>query len=582
VAAVVALISKEWPGLFLGHELALAGIGLSDILVEDEPLDAVAKNVKGIGAVISSCGLSPTLQALMGFRHGIRHWRERRRNLRSAPVLADIERTGIRIHRVKRFVSDECETLLCALRPDTMVICGTPVLPASLLRTAAYGAVNIHTSVLPHYRGSGSLFWPLFFKDTDAIGYTIHQVAPQVDAGPSFWQERIEYQSGDTPETLLRKAFTRAVPKLVDILRVWPKPLENLTPYAKPVPFSWPRPTPEVRAYLNGPTLAATLKTPIRKLLYTARPLNPTRGSGIGFLCLHRVLGADTSPGDWRRVLGYPDVNQVREKLGYVRQSGELIPMADALKLLGSKRSIRGRFWVVTVDDGYRDFRTHLLPLLEELQVPAAFFVCSSAIETGNVWFHRLYQLIEGIAQDRLDIPFAGRHVWFGDVRHRVLTIERVLARHFKRLTHAEAQRRLKALLDANPVEAGPRSVDGFCSIDDLQALKRSSLVELHLHSHFHHPFERLSSEEATQDLERCTAFFREALSMQSSVLAYPNGECREDLVPTLQRAGVRYALTTRLGVERGDSLQPYFLRRIGLDNGPMDVWHRQMRRVFA
>ena len=579
---VVGLISKEWPGLYLCHELALARVGLSDVVIEDEPLDAVAWNIKVLGRAIHAYGMSPALQALVGFRYGVAHWWQRRRNRRSAPILADIKRSGVRVHAVTKFLSDECEALLRKLCPDTIVICGTQILPGSLLRVAAYCTVNVHTSMLPHYRGSGSLFWPLFFKDPDAIGYTIHQAVPQVDAGPYFFQERVACESRDTPQTLLKKVFTRAAPKLIEILRMWPEPFGRLTPYARPVSFSWPPPESAVRGYLYGPTLRMKVTAPVRKLLYAARPLTGVQGDGIAILYLHRALSSGTSPGDWRRVLGHPDVNEIREKIRYVRQYGRVISLSDALKMLESNRPIRGRYAVLTVDDGYEDFRTNLLPLLEELQTPAAFFVCSGAIETGSVWHQRLYDLIDGIKQERLDVPFADRRIWFGDVRHRVLTIERVLARHLKRLKHTEARRRLDALLQANPCDPAPRSVDRFCSIEDLLAVKKSPLVEMHLHSHFHHPFEQLSAEEVTEDLKRCTIFFRDALGVQSSALAYPNGECREDLVPTLNEAGVRFALTTRFGVERGGLPHPYFLRRIGLDNCPMDVWHLRMRRAFG
>lgn len=300
------------------------------------------------------------------------------------------------------------------------------------------------------------------------------------------------------------------------------------------------------------------------------------KGEGVGIFYLHRALDPATPAKDWRRVLGHPDTEEILLRIGYLRQHFDVISLSDALDLLSAGKKIRGRFAVLTVDDGYRDFFTNLKPILEAEQVPATLFVCSSAIESGTIWYQQLYDLIEGIKSDRICVPFADRHLYFGDVRHRVLAIERFLAAHLKRLKMAKARKHLSELLESNRVETAAGNLDRFCTLDDLSSMKQSRWIELHLHSHYHHPFERLSTEEAAADLSRCTQFFSDNLGVRSRVLSYPNGESREELIPTLQSNGIEWALSTRAGIERGGDSSRFFLRRLGLDNAPFD-WFRYM-----
>ena len=128
-------------------------------------------------------GWRPALEAFLGFRHGLKHYGGRIRNRKMHPQLSDLRALHVDVHRVRAFKSEACHELLQRLAPDVTIICGTPILPESLLSIARICTLNTHTSVLPHYRGGGSLDWPLFFRDTEKIGFTIHKAVAQVDAG---------------------------------------------------------------------------------------------------------------------------------------------------------------------------------------------------------------------------------------------------------------------------------------------------------------------------------------------------------------------------------------------------------------
>jgi peptidoglycan/xylan/chitin deacetylase (PgdA/CDA1 family) len=572
---VVVLSSKEWPGLFMTASLARAGVDIAAMVVAREPLDDVTANPRRWRQAQRAVGVRQATSAFLGSRFGLRHALRRLSDREGYPVLGDIRRLGVPVHTVDDFKSRECHRLVAELRPDVIVICGTPILPESLLSIARECAVNIHTSLLPHYRGGGSLFWPLFFRDYDKVGYTIHKAVAAVDAGPYLHQEAVPVDPGDSPEVLLRRCFTAAVPRLARLLRDDPLTGDSWKNYASPAAASLRRPTPAVHSKLNGPTLLQAVKRQVRQASHVTGlyPIRRRGTAGRVVVCTwHRTLSDDISGRDWRRVLGHPTVSELREKLSYLKRRCRIVGVTQALRMLqeNAGAGLDENYAVLTVDDGFTDFRTHLLPLLEQLSVPASLFVCTGAVAAGSVWYQDVYNLIDRVKGERLFVPWMDTRVFFGDVTHRVVTVEHVLLPYLKRLRPESQHRQIETLYTSNALDRTPSAADAFCTVEDLRALASSPLVELHLHSNAHQPLGNLTGDEVRQDLDRCREFFRQRIGRESTVLSYPNGSFKEWQWPFLAEAGVTHAFTTRPGAVRADAFEPFALPRIGI--GSEDV----------
>ncbi|GAC1435569.1 MAG: hypothetical protein NVSMB65_09570 [Chloroflexota bacterium] len=82
------------------------------------------------------------------------------------------------------------------LRPTVIgVACFPWLLPGALLRLPVHGAVNVHPSLLPSYRGPAPLFW-IFHDGLDHAGVTVHVMTGQADAGPSLRQSSLPLPAG--------------------------------------------------------------------------------------------------------------------------------------------------------------------------------------------------------------------------------------------------------------------------------------------------------------------------------------------------------------------------------------------------
>jgi peptidoglycan/xylan/chitin deacetylase (PgdA/CDA1 family) len=581
---IAVFAAPEWPGRYLSYRLANSGLNLKAVVFGPAPLEHVPFKVDNFRHAIPKVGVRPALEALFGFPQGFRHACNRLLSRELSPEIDDLIHLSVPVYRVDDYACSRAHELLRSVAPDVIVICGTSILPESILSIARLCALNIHTSVLPHYRGGGSTFWGLFFRDFEKIGYTIHKAVAQVDAGPYLYQEAVPVKKADTAQSLTERAFRIAAPQLVRILAntdvsdpaVWHR-------YEKSVPYVWRSPDPSVKRYLYGPTTRQRISTTAKRISHAIRwnPRKPSNHAGVAAFYWHRNLSDSVKRQDWRRVLGHPTIDEVRERIRVIRKYFQVVSLSEALAFLGSTSQAKGnKLAVLTVDDGYLDFRTNLVPLLEELQVPCSFFICSQAVEQGTIWYQRVYDLIEEIGGERLVVPWANCELWFGDVKQRVLTVERVLLAHLKRLSPTIRARCLQELLSANRLNRGRDDRDAFCSIRDILAISESRWVEVHLHGHAHHPFETLDSTELANDVKLCRDFFASRLGLQDNIIGYPNGRIKRGQEEILKSQGVSYGFTTEPGINFPASAHPFGLKRNGLTNSPLSEFYWTVRTL--
>ena len=80
---------------------------------------------------------------------------------------------------------------------DLFVVVAFPILPDELLAVPPMGAVNLHPSLLPAYRGAAPIPWTLFNGERET-GVTTILLNSQVDAGDILLQQRVAVGKEET------------------------------------------------------------------------------------------------------------------------------------------------------------------------------------------------------------------------------------------------------------------------------------------------------------------------------------------------------------------------------------------------
>lgn len=112
---------------------------------------------------------------------------------------------GLPTYRVKDVNSVEFLAELRELAPDVIVSAAAPqVFKRPLLKLPRLGCINIHSGLLPKYRGWLPTFWVLA-NDEQETGVTVHFMGKELDDGDIILQQRVPITAEDTLHSLIAK-----------------------------------------------------------------------------------------------------------------------------------------------------------------------------------------------------------------------------------------------------------------------------------------------------------------------------------------------------------------------------------------
>ena len=254
-------------------------------------------------------------------------------------------------------------------------------------------------------------------------------------------------------------------------------------------------------------------------------------------LCYHRVA-TDSSdpyslcitPGEFRRQMEFVRARCCPVALREVSQSG-------------TEGSGRPRL-AVTFDDGYLDNLTEASPVLEELGLPATFFVTTAGLVEPRAYWWDL--LARSSVPDKPKVHHTLVHAPL-NMRHQILSE-----------LHLPPVRR--------PDETMPRPM----SAEEIRALASKANHEVGVHTTNHLFLPSQPCDVCARELVECKASLERLLNRAVSSVSYPFGGENEDIASVARAAGFDVGVTVRHGVVRHDT-DPLRLPRIEVKAG-MDL----------
>jgi len=109
---------------------------------------------------------------------------------------------GIPVYQPNSVKTPETLDLVKSLNPDLIVVVAYgKLLPQELIDIPKYGVINVHSSLLPKYRGAAPIHAAIINGDTET-GVTIMYIAEELDAGDIILQGKTEITKEDNLGTL--------------------------------------------------------------------------------------------------------------------------------------------------------------------------------------------------------------------------------------------------------------------------------------------------------------------------------------------------------------------------------------------
>lgn len=185
----------------------------------------------------------------------------------------------------------------------------------------------------------------------------------------------------------------------------------------------------------------------------------------------------------------------------------------------------RGKFALITFDDGYYN-NTLALPVLEEFDVPATFFISADNVRLGKCfWWDVLYR-------ERTARGASARQIYQESQALKRLPTERI-------------EEKLKALFGEDTFT--PRGdVDRPFTPTELWEFARHPLVRIGNHTANHAILTNYGPAEVRAQITRAQQWLAETVGAAPVAIAYPNGDHDETVVRICREAGLKIGFTVR------------------------------------
>lgn len=234
-----------------------------------------------------------------------------------SPVKEYSLENNLKIYQPENFKEKEIVEEIKSLNPDLIVVVAYgKILPKEVIEIPKYGIINVHSSLLPRYRGAAPINAALINGD-EKSGVSIMYVEEELDAGAVILQAETEIIEEDTFLSLHdrlkdmgAKLLLEAI-KLIENEKVEAKKQdEKLVSFAKPFKkedcrINWNKTSREIFNLVRGmnpvPTAFSTVESKILKI-YSVLPYekiyeNSQNGEVVEFLKGRGIVvkTADTS-----------------------------------------------------------------------------------------------------------------------------------------------------------------------------------------------------------------------------------------------------------------------------------------------
>jgi peptidoglycan/xylan/chitin deacetylase (PgdA/CDA1 family) len=280
--------------------------------------------------------------------------------------------------------------------------------------------------------------------------------------------------------------------------------------------------------------------------------LRPFVGGVGAILALHHVRPPRPDRFQPNRLLEVTPQFLARMVRGLRRSGLDLISLDEM-----HRRMVEGdfsrRFVCLTFDNGYRDLREWVYPILKEAGVPFAVYVPTSFPDRlGELWWLVLEAVIA--RNNRIGLVIGGRDRKFdcSTVAEKRSLYDELYWWLRSRATESEMRSIVRSLAAFYHVDIAAFCEELCMSWPELAELASDPLVTIGAHTVNHPILSRISKEAARSEMELSRSVIEAALTVKPAHLSYPYGDrssAGDREFEIAAEIGFKTAVTTRPGV---------------------------------
>ncbi len=266
-----------------------------------------------------------------------------------------------------------------------------------------------------------------------------------------------------------------------------------------------------------------------------------------------------------------------RRQVMHLRDRFHLIGLDE---LVGAGLGVDRPTALITFDDGYRDNFDVAFPILQELAVPAAFFIPTGFFRNPRLtwWDHAAY-VVKRTDRDRIVLDWPEAQAIAVGAGPRTAAIAAVVRLYLDGKVNDENERRFRSHLEERAGVAVDEQALGRALFMTWEQVRRLAAAGMTIgsHAHDHRKLAALAEADQRFELTESKRILEQELGRAVNALAYPfgwPGAYDDRTLRLAQETGYRLAFTAVEGVNRPDpDSDPFALRRLNVgyhDSAPL------------
>jgi peptidoglycan/xylan/chitin deacetylase (PgdA/CDA1 family) len=277
-----------------------------------------------------------------------------------------------------------------------------------------------------------------------------------------------------------------------------------------------------------------------------------------------------------------PSQAAFERQIRWLRRDFDVVGESDLLSLVRG-RQFKGRFAVITFDDGYRDNYTLAYPVLRANAAPAIFFICPDIIDSRRLgWWDVIAYLVK--STEKTSISVRGTNIAIeGNGRAAIQRLQSLM-----KLGKASET---AGLLDEISQSCGVALPDAqlqseqFMTWAEVREVSGNG-VAIGSHTHTHRVLATLEEAAQRWELEQSKRELEGQLRTPVRTIAYPVGGYDHFSPATMriaQQCGYEAAFSFHTGANYSGAINPYNMKRIACtdDLDPLFTCGAHLPQVF-
>jgi len=208
-----------------------------------------------------------------------------------------------------------------------------------------------------------------------------------------------------------------------------------------------------------------------------------------------------------------------------LKAHGAPVSMDDIVAERRDGTPLPSHAFAITFDDGFENNLSVAAPILEEMGIPATFYVTTDFIDSNRMsWIDRIEYAVEQRAEGTMDLPWGRRQFGTDAERRAFLDDVRLQVKSTPGLDAEAVATAIQSQLGFPETWASDHPLDRKLTWDQLGELAAPDLFTIGGHTHTHAILAFLDDETLAWEIDHSLALLREKAGLAVHHYSYPEG----------------------------------------------------------